>query len=814
MSKIQILSVQEVSEIDTSWADFVIDSRLVQQPSNTVFVALKGRKADGEIYISDLYKMGVRHFVVHNSYDEDVNFPEANFYKVQDTLQALRFMAANHRQKSKAQFTAITGSNGKTIVKEWIAQMIGQDKRLERSPRSYNSQIGVPLSILGITQDAEIAVIEAGVSQKGEMSMHHEIIAPEIGIFTHLGDAHDENFNSRREKIVEKSKLFEAVQILICQNGETAEIFKDIFGSEKNLWTWGRERNSDLCLVSEESLGSRLLLRFRLTKENEEFEVDFPFTEKSSIENLMSVLSYMFVIGYTPEQIIERIPNLQYIAMRMEFAEGLNSSLLIKDYYNSDLSSFSIALNTLEQQKSYTKKILILSDFIDIGSDYSTKYSEVAELLKNRDVDHFIAVGERLVEYKHLFDLKSMMFYQNTEEFLRFQSRDDFNRAAVLIKGARNFKFEFIADFLSKQLHKTVLEVDLDAIIENLQIFRSKLKPSTKLAVMVKALSYGTGVKEVATALQQQGVDYLMVAYTDEGVNLRREGISLPIAVMNPEPHTFAQMIEFSLEPEIYSMDMLRDFNSALEHYGVESYPVHIKFNTGMNRSGLDIEDIDELIFFLGQTRRIFVKSVFSHLASSDIPEHDDFTQEQFEIFDSMVESLQTKLSYPLCRHILNSAGIERFPQREYEMVRLGIGLYGISATDSALKVVSTFKSYIASLRKVEAGKTVGYARKALLERDSMIAVLPIGYADGLNRLLSNGVGSVWVNGQLAPIIGNICMDACMIDVTGLKVSVGDSVEIFGEHIKVSELAQKLNTIPYEIFTGVASRVKRVYFKE
>ncbi|MDE7373737.1 MAG: alanine racemase, partial [Odoribacter sp.] len=539
-----------------------------------------------------------------------------------------------------------------------------------------------------------------------------------------------------------------------------------------------------------------------------------PFADTASFENCMNAVCLLLLKGKSPEYVAAKVEALQPIAMRMEIKDGINHCVLINDYYNSDAASFHLALNTLSMQDAGRGKVVILSDFIGTGNEEKELYQEVARLLEKAQVSLFIGIGETLSRYKPCFQLPRCRFYKDTDSFLRQENREDFKDQVILIKGARKFRFEYIAGFLQKQSHNTVLEVDLDAMVHNLNHFRSQLPARTMIAVMVKAFAYGSGAGEIASLLQYQGVNYLMVAYVDEGVVLRAAGITMPIAVMNPEPEAFDNMIEFNLEPEIYSLDLLRDFNEALTKHGIEQYPVHLKLNTGMNRSGLDAEELPELIRFFQTKRQVVLRSMFSHLAGSDEAKHDAFTLEQINRFIRMTEEVQAHFSHHIVRHILNSAGIERFPQYAFDMVRLGIGLHGISAAGAALQPVSSFKTYIAAIRNVKADQTVGYGRKGVLSRDSRIAVIPVGYADGLDRHLSCGVGEVMVRGQRVPIVGNICMDACMLDITHSDAQVGDEVEIFGKHIPVTELSDKLGTIPYEILTSVSHRVKRVYFKE
>lgn len=787
-----------------------IDSRSVTTPESTMFFALKGPNHDGHDYVVKLYERGVREFVISENREEFICLKEAKFYRVDDVLKALQTYARAHREKMPAEVIAITGSNGKTIVKEWLYQLLADDFAVYRSPRSYNSQVGVPLSLNGIEKSTQIALIEAGISQKGEMVRLESMIKPDVAVFTHLGDAHGENFVSLQEKLAEKAILFRYCKVIVGREGKAMDYILSVTQKGTVKMIWGESEQAPVQV--EQVKRTDRSREVKVTYKDKVFDLDIPFGDEASYENCMNAVCVLLLKEMSPEKIVAKVRQLQPIAMRMEIKEGINRSVVINDYYNSDSASFQLALNALTMQDDAKERVVILSDFIDTAADKAVLYREVAELLRKAGVVLFIGIGEELLKYKAYF-LMNSRFYADTESFLKQEKRDSFRDQAILIKGARKYQFEYIAGFLQKQSHNTVLEVDMDAMVHNLTYFRSLIPGETKLAVMVKAFSYGSGSGEIANLLQYQGVNYLMVAFADEGVALRADGINIPIAVMNPQPDSFDNMIEFSLEPEIYSLDLLEAFDRALMKHGIENYPVHLKLNTGMNRSGLDQEDIELLLQFFAVKRRVKLRSVFSHLAGSDEEIHDDFTKHQIGLFEQMTEKIQNAFDYKIMRHILNSAGIERFGQFSFDMVRLGIGLHGISAASAALIPVSSFKTYIASVRRVPAGETVGYGRKGKTERESLIAVVPVGYADGLNRHLSNGVGEMLVRGKRVPVIGNICMDTCMLDVTDTGAQVGDEVEIFGKNIPVTEIAQKLSTIPYEILTGVAQRVKRIYYK-
>lgn len=792
-----------------------IDSRSIGEFQYSLFFAIKGKNHNGHTFIESLYQLGVRNFVVSEHSESESEWPEANIFFVEDTVVALQKLALYHRMTMRGEMVAVTGSNGKTIVKEWLAQMLSDTKILYRSPRSYNSQVGVPLALLGIEPQHELAIIEAGISEIGEMERLEAMICPEVVIFTHLGDAHDENFPSRQVKLMEKAKLFAHAPIAIGEASENMDkIFADMTHPNKILFTWSETKTVPASLyVESEIVGTKR--RIVVTYHEKRIALELPFADQASFSNLMHVLSYLFFKGLDIEIIKRHLALLQPIAMRMEIKGGIGEAILIHDYYNSDLASFRIALTTLLAQDKSKKKVVVLSDFVGVGKDKEMLYTSVAQLLLQNNIDLFIGIGTQLEQYRQQFSaIPAMAFYKDVTAFLRSERRSRFKDKVVLLKGARRFKFERIASFLQKQSHTTMLEVDMDAMIANLNYFRGLIPRTTKTAVMVKAFSYGSGSSEIASLLQYHGVDYLMVAYVDEGVELRKNGITIPIAVMNPEIEAFEDMIEYQLEPEIYSMELLYRLDQKLALSGINSYPVHLKFNTGMNRSGMDIDQIEELLDFFNGEEHVEIQSMFSHLAGSDDPELDWFTHKQLALFEQMTSQMGAKLHYKPLRHILNSAGIERFASHHYEMVRLGIGLHGISAVNAKLQPVSRFKTYIVAIREVKKDESVGYGRKGVLQRDSRIAILPVGYADGWNRHLSCGVGEVAINGERVPIVGNICMDACMIDVTDINASVGDEVELFGKQISVTEIADKLETIAYEVLTSVSQRVKRVYYRE
>lgn len=792
------------------------DSRLVFDAEGVLFFALQSGQNDGHAYISELYQKGVRAFVVLNSYQPPAHLKDANWIQVNRPLDALQMLATYHRQQFNVEVLAITGSNGKTIVKEWMAQFINNDFPLVRSPRSYNSQIGIPLSVWEMNSKHQLAIFEAGISQPGEMHKLQEIITPTIGLITNIGTAHQENFASPRALLNEKLELFKDVSILLfCADSEmiTQEVQRR--WQNKRFLTWGRGDNADLRLLSEEDgQGQDTVLTFKW--KSSMFKVVLPFSDLVSIENVMPVILFALHRGYQPEVITQRVKGLEQVAMRMERKEGVNGCLIINDSYNSDFTSLEVALNFLDQQakKKGMERVLILSDLFQTGYQDEVLYPRVADLIATKNIAIFIGVGPKMVQYASLFR-ESDHFFSTTEELLANISSLSFKDDAVLVKGARSFEFERVSDLLEQKQHNTIMEVNLDALVNNLNVFKQHLKPTTKVLAMVKAFSYGSGSYEIAALLQHQKVNFLGVAFADEGMELRRNGITLPIIVMNPEIKSFGQMLKYDLEPEIYSFHILDEFDKAARDHGVTESKIHIKLDTGMNRFGFLPSEGDELVKQLKLKKRLKVSSLFSHLAGSDEEVHDEFTLQQIKAFDKFSQYLKKELGYSFIRHILNSAGVERFSEYQFDMVRVGIGMYGLSSTnDVKMQNVLSLKTYVSQVKKIDEMRTVGYGRKGVLESGDSIAVIPVGYADGLNRHLSNGVGEVLIGGHLFPIVGNVCMDTCMINVTGGNVKEGDEVVIFGDDYSVAIMAEKLNTIPYEIMTSINQRVKRVYFRE
>ncbi len=796
---------------DREIAHLLTDSRSLVFPEQTLFFALRSERNDGQRYIRDLYDMGVRVFCV-NEFPQREDYPDACFLKVDDTLKALQQLAAYHRNSLNVPVIAITGSNGKTIVKEWLYQLLSPDQRIVRSPRSYNSQIGVALSVWQLRTDTQLGIFEAGISLPGEMHALESIIRPETGIFTTLGDAHQENFSSLEEKLSEKCILFRDCSTLIyCADQPVTHQYLQQAGFSANLVGWGRNSDAQVRLIDSAS-GIHSLQYSEQT-----YRLQIPFSDQASIENALHCCVYLILHGYSEATINQRLSMLEAVAMRLEVKEGVNNCMVINDSYNSDVDSLKIALDFLNQQASSNqlRKTLVLSDILQSGYSSEILYRKVADLVKAYGVQRLVGVGMEISQQRTIFDGLETRFFASTEELLRSEFTDSFHHEAILLKGARSFHFELISGKLEKIAHETVLEVNLNHLVHNLNYFRSYLKPGTRVMCMVKAFAYGSGSVEVARTLQHHRVDCLAVAVADEGAELRHAGIHLPIVVMNPEKSVFDLLFEHQLEPEIYSFRLLTEFIAAASRRGIQSYPVHIKLDSGMHRLGFDPSEVPSLIALLQQHNEVSVKSVFSHLAGSDSLQLDDFTHQQARTFTQSAAQIQQAFPYPVMRHLLNSAGIERFPSYQMEMVRLGIGHYGISALPEVLlPQVCSLKTIILQIKTIAPGETVGYNRNGKVVRPTRIAILPVGYADGFDRKLSNGVGEVLIKGRRAPVIGNVSMDLITVDVTDVDAQEGDAVEIFGEGITVSEIASKTGTIPYEILTGISRRVKRVYFQE
>jgi len=801
--------------------DILIDSRKLISPDQCLFFALSSKRNDGHKYIPELYTRGLRDFIVTQVPPDAESFPDANFILVKNTLQALQALARAHREKFDIPVIGITGSNGKTVVKEWLYQLLSKDRKTIRSPKSYNSQIGVPLSVWQIDTPYEIAIFEAGISEPDEMTKLQAIIKPTIGVFTNIGEAHGENFMSLQQKVGEKLYLFTHVQTLVycLDHPEVREVIIRS-GISKNIktFTWSYKQEADLFIREVNKENARATMIKGIYK-GKEIAVSIPFADGASVENAIQCWAVMLLLGYEQEQLAPWFLNLQPIAMRLELKDGINHCTIINDSYNSDINSLSIAIDFLRQQANQKKKTIIISDILQSGKDEDELYGEIAAIIQSKKIDRLIGIGPAISRQSEKFSLNKA-FYVNTEDFLHRFSFAAFSNEVILLKGARVFEFELISQALQQKTHETVLEINLNALEHNLNYYRSLLKPETKIMAMVKAFSYGIGSFEIANSLQFHRIDYLAVAYADEGVELRKAGITVPIMVMNPDEESFDSIIQHSLEPEIYSHRILEKLEKAIKKNILpkdKPVKIHIKLDTGMHRLGFMDEDLQSLIEKLNSNRMIYLQSVFSHLAASEDPAEGDFTRRQIEVFEKMGRQIISQTGHPVMMHILNSAGITRYPEAQYNMVRLGISLYGVASLDEEqlnLESVARLKSTISQIKTISAGESVGYNRAFKARQEIRMAIVPIGYADGLSLTLSNGKGHLLVGGRPVPVVGKVCMDMCMVDITGVEAEEGDEVIIFGPERPLKDLAKEMGTIPYEVLAGLSRRVKRVYYHE
>ena len=795
-----LMGAHRIGTADTRIDWLLTDSRSLTFPEETLFFAIRTQKNDGHRYIPELYRRGVRSFVVSQAPEQPE--ADANYLVVPSPMKAMQRLAERHREEFDIPIIGITGSNGKTIVKEWLYQLLAPDFNITRSPRSWNSQIGVPLSVWRLSEHSQLGIFEAGISEAGEMEALRDIIQPTIGVITHLGSAHDENFANREEKCREKLRLFHDAQVIVYNaDDEIIDACIQDSGFKGQLIGWHKADFADV-----------------------------PFFDVASQENTIHCICVCRYLGIPEEVIRERITRLQPVAMRLEVKEGRNACTLITDTCNSDLGSLEIALDFMHRRPdaSGRRRTLILSDIQQTGLTLTALYGRVAELCRQHGVDELIGIGSEISAGMSCVEESKrpamMHLFDHVDDFLKCQVFQALSQRVILIKGARDFHFDRIAEALVQRVHETILEVNLTAVAENLNYYRSFMRPETKMVCMVKASAYGAGAVEIAKTLQDHRVDYLAVAVADEGAELRRAGITANIMVMNPEMSSFHTLFEYRLEPEVYSFRLLEALINAAEREGITNYPIHIKLDTGMHRLGFDacapeLPEISALIDRLQAQNALFPRSVFSHFVGSDSEDFDAFSTRQWQLFCAAADKLQNSFSYHILRHICNSAGIQHFPERHCDMVRLGLGLYGVNPLDAQLSKVnaqvspiSTLKTTILQIHDVPATDTVGYSRKGHLTRDSRIAALPIGYADGLNRHLGCGRGYCLVNGQKAPYVGNICMDVCMIDVTDIDCREGDTAVIFGPELPPTVIADIIDTIPYEILTSVSPRVKRVYY--
>ena len=809
-----LIGARRYGEHETTVGWLLTDSRSLCFPEQTLFFALRSKRNDGHKFIDELYRRGVRSFVVEQEpADYQTAYPDANFLKVPSPLAALQRLAERHRDEFDIPVVGITGSNGKTWVKEWLHQILMPTMKVTRSPKSYNSQIGVPLSVWLLNEQTQVALFEAGISEPGEMLALHDIIQPTIGVLTSLGSAHQENFRNMDEKCMEKLQLFRDTEVIIYPSDDDT-VSRCVRRSQYQGERIGWSRYSEKAPMYVKTEGRKVSYIYK----GVEGSYEIPFIDEASIENSITCAIVALYLGMSPEDLAERMAKLEPIAMRLEVKDGQRGLTLINDSYNSDVNSLDIALDFMNRRPEQEGKCktLILSDIYQSGETPSELYREVSDLLRKRGIDRFVGIGPEIMAQAAQFTVGQKWFFANVDDFLQSSVFRNMHDEIVLLKGARSFGFEHISELLEQKVHETILEVDLNAVVENLNHYRSFMKPETKIVCMIKADAYGAGAVEIAKTLQDHRVDYLAVAVADEGVTLRKAGITQNIIVMNPEMSSFKTLFDYDLEPEVYSFRLMDALIQAARKEGITGWPVHLKLDTGMHRLGFDPRhDIDQLIDRLKHQTAIIPRSVFSHFVGSDSDDFDNFSAHQFELFNEGSKKIQAAFSHKILRHMDNSAGIEHFPERQMDMCRLGIGLYGVDPrTNGILSTVSTLKTTILQLRHVPKEETVGYSRKGKLERDSVIAAIPIGYADGLNRKLGNRHCYCLVNGQKAEYVGNICMDVALIDVTDIPCQEGDSVEFFGKNLPVTVLSDVLETIPYEVLTSVSNRVKRVYYQD
>ena len=814
----EILNARCIGHSNHDVKHLLIDSRQLTEPSQTLFIALISKRNDAHQYIFHLYQSGVKTFLVSYIPENCKQISDACFIIVDNTLTALQKLTSYHRQQFNIPTIGITGSNGKTIVKEWLYQLLKNDYTICRSPKSFNSQIGVPLSVWQLNNQHNLAIFEAGISEIGEMKLLEEIIKPFIGILTSLGTAHDEGFADTSVKLKEKLILFKQCDITIINALSIHTKLDDIHEHVKNAFIISEEEDANLQILKIDSDLHATKITGIFNKET--YSISIPFTDKASIHNVITCWGTLLHLSI-PNAIIEsRMQSLQSVEMRLELKLANNNCILINDFYNSDINSLEIALHYQKQQHRGGKKIVVLSDIEQTGKHAKQLYEEVSALLKFFNIDVVIGIGKEISRQQTSFK-GECYFFDNTADFLndiKTQPNLQFHNAILLLKGARRFGFENISKQFQQKSHDTILEINLNSLVQNLNFYRSQISNETFIMCMVKATGYGAGSSEIAFTLQHHNVNYLAVAYTDEGVDLRKAGIHLPIMVMSPEESSYDDLIDYKLEPEIYSFKVAHEFINALQNKAIaEPYPIHIKLDTGMHRLGFEEKEIPELIELLKREKSLQVKSIFSHLVASDTSSFDDFTHKQISLFDNVAHQIENAIGYHTLKHICNSGAITRFKQAHYNMVRLGIGMYGIGFNHlekQHLKNISTLKTRVSQLKHLKAGDTVGYSRNAMMTKDTTIATIPIGYADGFSRKLGNGHFSVSINNQSAHTVGNICMDMCMVDVTHLNCKEGDDVFIFETNEQLHQLSIAMETIPYEVLTGISSRVKRVYVQE
>lgn len=800
----QITSGQTFGDADHPVSRILLDTRKVRDAADAVFFAINGDVHDGHQFIQSAVDQGVKVIVC----ERDPTIEGVTTIKVRNSLSALQKLAASHRSKFDIPVVGITGSNGKTVVKEWLTQLLAPDKIICRSPKSYNSQVGVPLSVWNLDSRHNLAIFEAGISKPGEMKRLEPMVKPTIGIFTNVGQAHMENFDSKEQLAHEKAALFASADRIIFRS-DYPEIIDALSTFGGRMIRWGKTEADSyrVELVHRDSHS----IQVNLSWNGDSASFQLPFGDDASYENAIHCVVFMLEQGYEPAIINQRLALLQSVDMRLELLQGKRNCTVVSDVYSADLNSLEIALDFFAHQQSHDRRVVIISELVESGLSSEQWIAHLSELLQNARVDELLFVGDDIRAQSGL--PQTTTIFSSTDELISHLQKNALSNADILVKGARKHAFEKVSKLLEMGVNGTYLEINLDALRENLNHFRGALDPGVKLMVMVKAFAYGSGAHEISRILEFNQVDALGVAFTDEGVALRESGVSLPILVLNPEVSGFETLIHYRLEPELFSLTQLEDFAQAVKNAGESNYAVHIKINTGMNRLGLDEGDINALVSKLNEHPEIRVSSLFSHLAASEDSQHDDFTSEQIAKFEALSERIQASLSYEVDRHILNTSGVDRFPKAQFDMVRLGIGLYGANP-GPGVRPVASLKSNLSQIRSIQAGESVGYSRAYVAQENSVIGTIPIGYADGIDRRMGNGTGRMYVNGSFVPIIGNVCMDMCMVDLTGIECAENDPVEIFGEHISVAEVAEAMGTINYEVITGISLRVRRVFVQD
>ncbi|MCL1851339.1 MAG: bifunctional UDP-N-acetylmuramoyl-tripeptide:D-alanyl-D-alanine ligase/alanine racemase [Bacteroidetes bacterium] len=812
----QIITPKNSIVCNPNWgiSELAFDSRKITFPEQTLFFAIKTAKNDGHLYISELIKQKVKNFVISENIEDFKHF-DVNFYQLEDPVFAMQQIAAEHRKKFTCPVVGITGSNGKTIVKEWLSAILSKDFSVIKNPNSYNSQIGVPFSVWQMNENHSFGIFEAGISQRNEMDRLAAVIQPNMGILTNIGNAHSQFFENDKEKLIEKLKLFHTASSIIYNNDY--ELIREILATENYAHlkkiSWGKYPNSYYRIVSQKQLQNSTVVEFSHSPQ----WLEIPFTDAASVENVLHIAALLMYMGYSLTHISKQLRFLSSLVMRMEIKEAQNNSIIINDTYSLDINSLRIALDFLSNQTQFSKRTLIISDFEQVNWG-EKEYMELSKIFDNHNITKMVVVGTEMRKRHGYFPVVEKHFYTTTNELLAHLDVINIRDEAVLVKGARSFRFERVVQALQLKTHQTILQVNLSALVHNLHFFKKLVHPETKMMAMVKAMSYGLGDAELINELCYHQIDYLAVAYTDEGIALRRRNITRPIIVLGAEAAGYDLMIRYNLEPEIFNLFYLKELIVTLENYPeIENFPIHIKVDTGMHRLGFDEEEIDELLQCVDSCSQLKIASVFTHLAASEDVKEDKFTKKQIQKYNAICQKIDAQISYPYLKHLLNTAGIVRFPEAQYEMVRLGLGLYGFSPVpeiQSQLQSVITLKSVITQLKKVRKGETIGYNRTFTAQKDMQIAIVPVGYADGFPRELSNGVGTMRVKNKNCPVTGKICMDMTMIDVTGWDVAIGDEVIIYDAENSLEQIGSSIHKTSYELLTAISRRVPRIYIRE